>query len=800
MSETKRTEADSVAALSATVSKLRAERDGLRRAMHNRAVIEQAKGILAERYSLDPENAFARLVETSTHNNVKVFELAADIVAGGMTEPPRIAEHHLPEGRTAPISRLEEPDDLLEGPSADLVKLRADLQLIVSRVGAAASFDEITAALATETTGWAAPANVILLLLEADGALRLVGAAGLSVTARSQWDRVPPIQNVPIVAAVHNRAPVYLADAQAVARQFPVVAEPPHDSLVALPLVHEDRVIGVLEFTWAEPLKIDKATRDHLFSIAGPIAQHSALLAYQPESELDPASRETSSIEPARLDLFMASLRRPAALLAPVHGSDGKIIDFRPETVTPAVRESSLAEQLASGGTSLLSFLPGVGSRVLFPAFVEVCDVGMPRQLKGVHIDPAHEGVARHYNVDIHVARFWDRLLVSWHINRHAELLYPSFLLAEEAHDFATFWWEPRSGQSRWSPGMHRLTGVPAQDGPMTMEETVKLIHAEDRDEVVSLVTQTLRQGRRAETEFRGDGPLANRVLTLTAEKIDDPKTNRHGIHAVCRDITTIKELSDHARRSQITAAAQRSHLSDASRVIDDMVAPLSARDDGRLRVTGMGIGPRDQVLGCWYDTVNLPDSSVLLIVGEVHGDHPAATALRLRHAAIGYAVAGMSPAQILRSLNTLCATVSGEETAAVSVARLHPGTGDLNWAVAGQGAPVFFRPDRTANIGSGALSLPIGTAPGIEYHHNSAKLAVGEQLVMYTESLVTRAGAGLTQTFEALLEAAEAATPQQALRRLRERLPDVTATELCLLMVRRKGYGRGLAARSPGQ
>ena len=60
---------------------LRAERDGLREAMRNRAVIEQAKGVLAARHGIDPDAAFDRLRGESQRRNVRLAELAAALVA-----------------------------------------------------------------------------------------------------------------------------------------------------------------------------------------------------------------------------------------------------------------------------------------------------------------------------------------------------------------------------------------------------------------------------------------------------------------------------------------------------------------------------------------------------------------------------------------------------------------------------------------------------------------------------------------------------------------------------------------------
>jgi hypothetical protein len=55
--------------------------NGLAAAMRTRAVIEQAKGILAADRRIHPEQAFDVLVELSQHSNVKLRDVAARLVA-----------------------------------------------------------------------------------------------------------------------------------------------------------------------------------------------------------------------------------------------------------------------------------------------------------------------------------------------------------------------------------------------------------------------------------------------------------------------------------------------------------------------------------------------------------------------------------------------------------------------------------------------------------------------------------------------------------------------------------------------
>jgi hypothetical protein len=54
--------------------------DGLAVALKGRAVIEQAKGIIMATTGATPDEAFLQLSEQSQHENVKLREIAAEIV------------------------------------------------------------------------------------------------------------------------------------------------------------------------------------------------------------------------------------------------------------------------------------------------------------------------------------------------------------------------------------------------------------------------------------------------------------------------------------------------------------------------------------------------------------------------------------------------------------------------------------------------------------------------------------------------------------------------------------------------
>lgn len=74
-----------------SVDELRERVSQLEHALSSRIVIEQAKGMLAERYSLAIPDAFELLRSTARSNRMRIHELAGRVVAS-RDSPPEILE------------------------------------------------------------------------------------------------------------------------------------------------------------------------------------------------------------------------------------------------------------------------------------------------------------------------------------------------------------------------------------------------------------------------------------------------------------------------------------------------------------------------------------------------------------------------------------------------------------------------------------------------------------------------------------------------------------------------------------
>jgi AmiR/NasT family two-component response regulator len=62
------------------VTELRQRVEQLQRALESRVVVEQAKGVLAERYRLPIDDAFALMRFGARSSSVRLHELAAEVV------------------------------------------------------------------------------------------------------------------------------------------------------------------------------------------------------------------------------------------------------------------------------------------------------------------------------------------------------------------------------------------------------------------------------------------------------------------------------------------------------------------------------------------------------------------------------------------------------------------------------------------------------------------------------------------------------------------------------------------------
>jgi hypothetical protein len=144
--------------LVARVHSLSGEVAGLRRAMRTRGIIEQAKGMLAQRLGCTPEEAFSYLSRLSQEHNMRLSELAGRLVERTMsvlgsprtpadpqpTPPPQSSALKLfAVGQNVTGQRPADPDRLLAERqlAAHRMSLASDLRRLDRVAGAPAELD-----------------------------------------------------------------------------------------------------------------------------------------------------------------------------------------------------------------------------------------------------------------------------------------------------------------------------------------------------------------------------------------------------------------------------------------------------------------------------------------------------------------------------------------------------------------------------------------------------------------------------------------------------------------------------------
>jgi serine phosphatase RsbU (regulator of sigma subunit) len=761
--------AEPAEALAALVAKLRAELTGVRTAMRNRAVIEQAKGVLVERLGITPDQGFDQLVRLSQRTNIKLIEVAAAIVGTTSPDPnaPDVVNliddelrQHVARSR-AGGAKPQKPDVVPHSArkrasrTPEVEALQSQHQLLGARIAAARGYDEICEVLSTAPTAWPAPGSVLLTLLDPDGAQRVVGAYGVPGEVRSRWSRIPPDPALPLVVAVHDVEALWLSGVSDqgldLALRFPVMGQLPFggETLLAAPLISGERVIGGILMTWAEALPDTDELRRYVTALLEPVArQVDALIGDEIASAwFRVAGEESGQAAPAQvwLPTVVDALHDPGALLSPVY-EDGQLVDFRVEYANWLARQIFSGARVDPDEATLLAAYPALGSSTLLPEFARVLQEGQPRRLEGLRADPRTDGVPGPQTLSVHAVRLWDRVFAVWRVATEADLLYDQLLQAERIAGIGSFCWELRDPEPRCSPELVRLfhrgdAGRGRDAARVPVAELTTSVHPDDLLGVQDAVRRTIVEGKHLLAEVRGAGRVNGRRLRLTAEPIFDDTGNVTAVRGTVQDVTEERAIEARLRRAEEALAAQRHRLADERRAGEALQKALLPTEPELGHMEGVEICGRCRspervgtVDGDWYDATTVPGGTIL-VLGDVdeRGLSSMTTAARLRYAVRAYAMLDMSPGDILSAVNGMLCAMEVEHTACLVVARYSPTTHELRWAAAGQVAPVRYDTAGRGIVLSGPLGLPLGEVAEMRYTDTAVTLDPGDRVLFYT-------------------------------------------------------------------
>jgi PAS domain-containing protein len=717
----------------ARVRRLESEIAGLRRAMTTRGLIEQAKGIMAERLGIDPEEAFERLSRQSQHANARVVDIAADVLGAARPTGPEDRATTPSPGPTRADPSGEEPASEPGGPHpgggvSEAIAGGSDrsrrLRQVVAAIDAAPSISDLAEAAAAGATEKATAACVFGL--EPDGGLRILSARGWTPRLVADWRHIPSRVTTAATVAARAGNPLWIDGT----RPLDVLLIGPGPRRAALPLRAGGDLVGVLELVWPDAEPFDDDIRDHLVAVAAAVGRRLGRLAESPT--------ESSPVDGRWLEVVLDGIVTPAQLLAPVRDEGTSLTDFVLVYANgAAIGAGGLTYH--SIGRRLLDLEPGLLTDGVFDGFVRAYEIGAP-----LSPEPIEEILGgRRVLIRRQAARFGNRLLITWHEVDPRARAAQHLERMEVLGGFGWADWDLVSGEVNWSPGLYRLLGRDPTRGPVPAHRLAALVVAEDLPLVRAGLHRVLHDGAEASVEIRLRGADGVRNVRLVAEPRLDHLERPTAILALAQDVTDALRREVQLSRTGEQLAAQRIRLAAEQRHTDELrrllyPAPDQAVPAGRLCVLARHLAPRgiDRFRGDFYDITPTEDGAVVTI-GDVFGSGaPAAIAVaRLRYAARVLTRPGLTPARILTLLNDELARDAQPPMASMVVARFSQDS--VAWAQAGHYAPILLREGRGRS-----LRRPPGVALGLtpDAHYADGRLAMrdGDTVVFYTDGLIS--------------------------------------------------------------
>ncbi|MFJ4670697.1 PP2C family protein-serine/threonine phosphatase [Kitasatospora purpeofusca] len=760
--------AGAVRRLQHTVERMRSEEGA-------RAVVDLATGMLAERLTVSPAEAAARLAALAREAGVPVATLAADIV-GRTDEAPARDDGPRPSGPHG----VSGPQSAL-APAVPSGPVGAPAPPAPAR--ALAAVPDLSGAVEAVLRQGAAPLGAHAALVWQrlpGGSLALAAQAGLPLAEAESWSRVPPGVDTPARQAVtsgEDRWP------DAPAPTGPVAGGSATPRAV-LPLLADGRRLGALEVLWPGPAPVlGPPQRRRLRALA----DLCATVLGHPEPPVPP-DREADLLD---------GLLDPAMLLAPVL-RDGRAVDFTVLRTNRLFRDPLGRPRAGLDGTSLLETYPMACATGLLEPLLRAHETGEPRTDDRLRLVFQGGGIAVPAVLRIAVAPLGPHLLLSWQrdTDRSGEPEQTDLLRqAQRLARVAGFEEQPGSGRILWSEGLSELFGLPPESA-VPLARLSRHVHLDDGPAVRRLVDTVQHRLRTASAVFRLVRPDGSQRYTrVIAEPVLDEEGRLAAIRGAYHDVSAQHwtEVALGATRARLadseqeTAEREQLALRLQQAILPAAPPPLGA-PGLRAAVRYRPAAKRERVGGDWYDVLVLPDRQVLLAVGDVagHGVGAATGMVALRHALRGLAVTGAGPGRLLEWANIVALREPEQVTATAVCVLLVPDDGSLRWARAGHLPPIRLAPG-----GAEVLPLPHGVLLGAladaEYEEYTARLVPGDVLLLYTDGLVERRDRPVEESVDQLIRAAGPPGPdlEQYLDLLLELSPADTDDDTCLVAVR---------------
>ena len=759
---------DDMLRLVAVIDHQQRELDRIRAAAAEQAVVAMARGVLMERLGLSSAEAASQLARLASATGVPLAEMAAAVLS---PDAPKSAAPADPGKPTDPGK------DSKPGFGSPWAEAAAEL---------AADGAELAATVAGQVPLGAAA--VVLWLLEANGTLTLLGAAGLSSGETGRWRHIPPQLDCPPQRVAQGAADLWWSAGRPETDSAPVTGTPAGARAVLALRERNGQLLGVMEASWPEPAAaFTTEIRQRLSSLAAGCARVvSTRLAHGDLAAAQPKPAVYTMLDDLADSVLVAQAIRDDA---------GRVTDFSIEHVSPGFRDPvSRARSDLTGLTLLAAYPASVSGQGLFARARQVLTDGVAQHVPG----PLSAGVGRAALVDLRVARFFDGVIFTWHgeglDGRLAALLDHAQRLGRLGG------WEENlvAGTVRWTDSAFELFGLAPHPGAeIPLADLYSYVMAADKPVLKRFRHNLLEQRETLTATFRVVHPEDRSIRQIRV--FAEPVADAAGRVVVLRG--AFQDVSAHYH-TQVALAATRDQLADSEqRVAEEHLLALRLQqaimppDEEPVEAAGIDVAVRYRpvgeghlVGGDWYDTLLLPSNEVLLVVGDVagHGIDAVTGMVAARNSLRGLAITGAGPAGLIRMLNGVMCDLTSGVVGTVVCGLYNPDTHVLRWARAGHLPPVLVRDGTAAE-----LPLPggvlLGMDPDASYEEATQSLRPGDTLLLFTDGLIERRGDSIVDVlkeFVATLGSWEMTAAEQADQILANAVSD-TEDDACLVAVR---------------
>ncbi|UQU62650.1 ANTAR domain-containing protein [Couchioplanes caeruleus] len=505
--------------LAATVQRLQAEVDGLRRSQRHRAVIEQAKGLLVGRLGCTPDEAFTHLSHISQQSHLKVAEVAAGLlgIAAPMPEPSALGaegDGFRPERYVTPASEAAAADRDGAAPVVSLLpeEITARYHLAcaaLSSVDDAATLAEVAWSEGLRHLGVAA---VLIAVLEPDGAVRLVSTHGVPKVLASAWQRVPGTLKVAFLQAVVNGRPLWIDGKGAAELGYELLVD--GGVRACIPLRDRGRAFGVASIIWPTDDLPEPGMRAYVSAIAEACGRRLSQLLR------DPHGAPVASPAAHWVEAVLETLPGSFALLAPVRDDTGQIIDFRFDRCSPEATDAGgrLADDFC--GRRVLDLYPHVVGVGVFDGYLQALCTGRPFQLPPTPMSVRTPDGERLVVMSMRAARFGDGVLVHWQYHDAERRLRSHLDRVQRAAGAGWMEWDLTSGQVTWSQAAYRILQRDPGHGAIKLASLPRYVAADDAAALSAAVQRLTRARQPLDCTVRLQRGGTPSVVRLVADPV----------------------------------------------------------------------------------------------------------------------------------------------------------------------------------------------------------------------------------------------------------------------------------------